>query len=431
MIQRDFYLNQLIERKNNGLIKIITGIRRCGKSFLLNTLFYNHLIESGIENDHIIKLAFDSAEDLERIGEDLVAMNKEKRGADPKLFMSYIRSKTVDSGTYYLLLDEIQNLDSFVAVLNSYMRHDNYDIYVTGSNSKMLSSDVSTEFRGRGDEIKIHPLSFSEYYSSVDLDYDDAIEQYMTFGGLPLVYSYSSDSAKSNYLTSLFNTTYIKDVVERNGIKNDEQIKILVDILASSIGSLTNRSKIANTFKSVRNDSTYSSGTIQNHIRYLTDAFIIEEAKRYDVKGRKYISTNPKYYFSDIGLRNARLNFRQQEPTHILENIVYNELCIRGYNVDVGVVELNCKDENGKSFRKSLEVDFVVNKASQRYYIQVAYDLSSPEKQEQEFASLKNIPDSFKKIVIVNGSSKPWRNESGFVIMGMKYFLLNQDSLEI
>ena len=431
MIQRDFYLNQLIERKNNGLIKIITGIRRCGKSFLLNTLFYNHLIESGIEEDHIIKLAFDSAEDLERIGEDLVAMDKEKRGADPKLFMSYIRSKTVDSGTYYLLLDEIQNLDSFVAVLNSYMRHDNYDIYVTGSNSKMLSSDVSTEFRGRGDEIKIHPLSFSEYYSSVDLDYDDAIEQYMTFGGLPLVYSYSSDSAKSNYLTNLFNTTYIKDVVERNGIKNDEQIKILVDILASSIGSLTNRSKIANTFKSVRNDSTYSSGTIQNHIRYLTDAFIIEEAKRYDVKGRKYISTNPKYYFSDIGLRNARLNFRQQEPTHILENIVYNELCIRGYNVDVGVVELNCKDENGKSFRKSLEVDFVVNKASQRYYIQVAYDLSSPEKQEQEFASLKNIPDSFKKIVIVNGSSKPWRNESGFVIMGMKYFLLNQDSLEI
>ena len=431
MIQRDFYLNQLIERKNNGLIKIITGIRRCGKSFLLNTLFYNHLIESGIEEDHIIKLAFDSAEDLERIGEDLVAMDKEKRGADPKLFMSYIRSKTVDSGTYYLLLDEIQNLDSFVAVLNSYMRHDNYDIYVTGSNSKMLSSDVSTEFRGRGDEIKIHPLSFSEYYSSVDLDYDDAIEQYMTFGGLPLVYSYSSDSAKSNYLTNLFNTTYIKDVVERNGIKNDEQIKILVDILASSIGSLTNRSKIANTFKSVRNDSTYSSGTIQNHIRYLTDAFIIEEAKRYDVKGRKYISTNPKYYFSDIGLRNARLNFRQQEPTHILENIVYNELCIRGYNVDVGVVELNCKDENGKSFRKSLEVDFVVNKASQRYYIQVAYDLSSPEKQEQEFASLKNIPDSFKKIVIVNGSSKPWRNDSGFVIMGMKYFLLNQDSLEI
>ena len=431
MIQRDFYLNQLIERKNNGLIKIITGIRRCGKSFLLNTLFYNHLIESGIEEDHIIKLAFDSAENLELIGEDLVAMDKEKRGADPKLFMSYIRSKTVDSGTYYLLLDEIQNLDSFVAVLNSYMRHDNYDIYVTGSNSKMLSSDVSTEFRGRGDEIKIHPLSFSEYYSSVDLDYDDAIEQYMTFGGLPLVYSYSSDSAKSNYLTNLFNTTYIKDVVERNGIKNDEQIKILVDILASSIGSLTNRSKIANTFKSIRNDSTYSSGTIQNHIRYLTDAFIIEEAKRYDVKGRKYISTNPKYYFSDIGLRNARLNFRQQEPTHILENIVYNELCIRGYNVDVGVVELNCKDENGKSFRKSLEVDFVVNKASQRYYIQVAYDLSSPEKQEQEFASLKNIPDSFKKIVIVNGSSKPWRNESGFVIMGMKYFLLNQDSLEI
>ena len=431
MIQRDFYLNQLIERKNNGLIKIITGIRRCGKSFLLNTLFYNHLIESGIEEDHIIKLAFDSAEDLERIGEDLVAMDKEKRGADPKLFMSYIRSKTVDSGTYYLLLDEIQNLDSFVAVLNSYMRHDNYDIYVTGSNSKMLSSDVSTEFRGRGDEIKIHPLSFSEYYSSVDLDYDDAIEQYMTFGGLPLVYSYSSDSAKSNYLTNLFNTTYIKDVVERNGIKNDEQIKILVDILASSIGSLTNRSKIANAFKSIRNDSTYSSGTIQNHIRHLTDAFIIEEAKRYDVKGRKYISTNPKYYFSDIGLRNARLNFRQQEPTHILENIVYNELCIRGYNVDVGVVELNCKDENGKSFRKSLEVDFVVNKASQRYYIQVAYDLSSPEKQEQEFASLKNIPDSFKKIVIVNGSSKPWRNESGFVIMGMKYFLLNQDSLEI
>ena len=415
--ERKEYLNKLISAEGNGMIKIITGIRRCGKSFLLFNIFRKHLLERGVTENHIIQVNLED--------------RRNRKLRDPDALLEYIDAQIVNKEKYYILLDEVQMVKEFEDVLNSYLHVENAEVYVTGSNARFLSKDVITEFRGRGDEIKIHPLSFSEYYSSVDLDYDEAIEQYMTFGGLPLVYSYSSDSAKSNYLTNLFNTTYIKDVVERNGIKNDEQIKILVDILASSIGSLTNRSKIANAFKSIRNDSTYSSGTIQNHIRHLTDAFIIEEAKRYDVKGRKYISTNPKYYFSDIGLRNARLNFRQQEPTHILENIVYNELCIRGYNVDVGVVELNCKDENGKSFRKSLEVDFVVNKASQRYYIQVAYDLSSPEKQEQEFASLKNIPDSFKKIVIVNGSSKPWRNESGFVIMGMKYFLLNQDSLEI
>ena len=334
-----------------------------------------------------------------------------------------------DDDKYYLLLDEVQFMPRFEEVLNSLLRMSNIDVYVTGSNSKFLSSDIVTEFRGRGDEIRIYPLSFAEFYSVYKGDYDDAWDDYMTYGGLPQVVGLQSERQKADYLKNIFANVYLKDVIERNKIQNVDEIGILVDVLASAIGALTNPSKIANTFASERQMS-YTNKTISNHIDYLADAFLISKASRYDIKGRKYIGANMKYYFTDLGLRNARLNFRQQEPTHIMENIVYNELLIRGYNVDVGVVQIFDKDKEGKRVRKQLEVDFVVNQGNQRYYIQVAYDMTSEEKQTQEFNSLRNIPDSFKKVVIVNGSKKPWRNDEGFVIMGMKYFLLDADSLE-
>ena len=391
-IKRDLYLEQLKIRKDNGMIKIITGIRRCGKSFLLFVLFKKYLLESGIDNDHIIEIALDGIE------------NEELR--DPKKCYQHIKERVEDDRKYYLLLDEVQFMPRFEEVLNSLLRI--IDVYVTGSNSKFLSSDIVTEFRGRGDEIRIYPLSFAEFYAAYDGDYDDAWEEYMIYGGLPQVAQFSVERQKAEYLKNIFTNVYIKDVVERNKIQNVDEIGTLVDILASAIGAPTNPTKISNTFKSERGIN-YSNKTISNHIDYLAEAFLISKADRYDIKGRKYVGANLKYYFSDIGLRNARLNFRQQEPTHIMENIVYNELLVRGYNVDVG---------------------FVVNQGSQRYYIQVAYDMTSEEKQTQELNSLRNIPDSFKKIVIVNGTKKPWRNEEGFVIMGMKYFLLNEDSLE-
>ena len=414
-IKRDAYLQQLIERKDNGMIKVITGIRRCGKSFLLFTIFKRYLLENGVNADHIIEIALDGIE------------NEELR--DPKVCFKCIKDAMKDDGKYYLLLDEVQFMPRFEEVLNSLLRMNNIDVYVTGSNSKFLSSDIVTEFRGRGDEIRIYPLSFAEFYSAYDGDYDDAWDDYMIYGGLPQVVGFQSERQKADYLKNIFANVYMKDVIERNKIQSVDEIGILVDVLASTIGAPTNPSKIANTFASDR-QMTYSNKTISKHIDYLAEAFLISKASRYDIKGRKYIGANQKYYFTDLGLRNARLNFRQQEPTHIMENIVYNELLIRGYNVDVGVVEIFDKDKEGKRVRKQLEVDFVVNQGNQRYYIQVAYDMTSEEKQTQEFHSLRNIPDSFKKIVIVNGSKKPWRNDEGFVIMGMKYFLLNADSLE-
>lgn len=356
-----------------------------------------------------------------------VHRNEELR--DPKVCFKYIKDAMKDDGKYYLLLDEVQFMQRFEEVLNSLLRMSNIDVYVTGSNSKFLSSDIATEFRGRGDEIRIYPLSFAEFYSTYDGDYDDAWDDYMIYGGLPQIVGFQSERHKADYLKNIFANVYLKDVIERNKIQSVDEIGILVDVLASSIGAPTNPSKIANTFISERQMS-YTNKTISNHIDYLAEAFLISKASRYDIKGRKYIGANRKYYFTDLGLRNARLNFRQQEPTHIMENIVYNELLIRGYNVDVGVVDIFDKDKEGKRVRKQLEVDFVVNQGNQRYYIQVAYDMTSEEKQTQEFNSLRNIPDSFKKIVIVNGSKKPWRNDEGFVIMGMKYFLLNADSLE-
>ena len=410
-IKRDTYLQQLIERKDNGMIKVITGIRRCGKSFLLFTIFKRYLLENGIDTDHIIEIALDGIE------------NEELR--DPKVCFKYIKDTMKDDGKYYLLLDEVQFMPRFEEVLNSLLRISNIDVYVTGSNSKFLSSDIVTEFRGRGDEIRIYPLSFAEFYAAFGGDYDDAWEEYMIYGGLPQVVQFSMERQKAEYLKNIFTNVYIKDVVERNKLRNVDEIDTLVDILASSIGAPTNPTKISNTYKSERGIN-YSNKTISNHIDYLVEAFLISKADRYDIKGRKYVGANLKYYFTDVGLRNARLNFRQQEPTHIMENIVYNELLIRGYNVDVGIVDVYTKNDEGKTTRKQFEVDFVVNQGSQ-----VAYDMTSEEKQKQELNSFRNIPDSFKKIVIVNGTKKPWRNEEGFVIMGMKYFLLNADSLEL
>lgn len=413
-IQRDHYLEQLKIRKDNGMIKIITGIRRCGKSYLLFVLFKKYLLETGIEQDHIIEIALDGIE------------SEELR--DPKKCYDYIKASIKDNKKYYLLLDEVQFMPRFEEVLNSLLRMDNIDVYVTGSNSKFLSSDIVTEFRGRGDEIRIYPLSFAEFYSVYHGEYDDAWNDYMIYGGLPQVAQFRDERQKAEYLKNIFANVYLKDVVERNRIQNVDEIGTLVDVLASAIGAPTNPTKIANTFATERR-SSYTNKTISNHIDYLAEAFLISKANRYDIKGRKYIGANLKYYFVDIGLRNARLNFRQQEPTHIMENVVYNELLVRGYNVDVGIVEVMEKNNEGKRIHKQLEVDFVVNQGSQRYYIQVAYDMTSEEKQKQEFHSFRNIPDSFKKIVIVNGTVKPWRNEEGFVIMGMKYFLLNSDSL--
>ena len=414
-IKRDIYLEQLKIRKNNGMIKIITGIRRCGKSFLLFVLYKKYLLENGVDKDHIIEIALDGIE------------YEELR--DPKKCFQYIKNEIKDEQMYYLLLDEVQFMPRFEEVLNSLLRIHNIDMYVTGSNSKFLSSDIVTEFRGRGDEIRIYPLSFAEFYAAFGGDYDDAWNEYMIYGGLPQVVQFSVERQKAEYLKNIFTNVYIKDVVERNKIHNVDEINTLIDILASAIGASTNPTKISNTFKSDRG-IIYNNKTISNHIDYLVETFLISKANRYDIKGRKYAGANLKYYFSDVGLRNARLNFRQQEPTHIMENIVYNELLVRGYNVDVGIVDVMAKNVDGKRVRKQLEVDFVVNQGSQRYYIQVAYDMASEEKQTQELNSLRNIPDSFKKIIIINGTKKPWRNDEGFVIMGMKYFLLNADSLE-
>lgn len=415
-IKRDDYLEKLKIRMKNGMIKIITGIRRCGKSYLIFKLFKNYLLESGVKESHIIEITLDGIE------------SEELR--DPKVCYAYIKSAIKDDDDYFLLLDEVQFMPRFEEVLNSLLRIDNLDVYVTGSNSKFLSSDVVTEFRGRGDEIRIFPLSFAEYFSVRGGEWDDAWEEYMIYGGLPQAALFSSEAQKAEYLKNIFASVYIKDVVERNKLQNAAEIDTLVNVLASAIGSPTNPTKISNTFKSEQN-IVYSNKTIANHIEYLVQSFLLSKAARYDIKGRKYIGANLKYYFTDIGLRNARLNFRQQEETHIMENIVYNELVRRGFNVDVGIVEVFAKNGDGKTMRKQLEVDFVANRASSRYYIQVAYDMKSEEKKEQELRSLKNIPDSFKKIVIEGGTKKPWRNDDGFIIMGMKHFLLNDDSLEI
>lgn len=429
-IKRDVYLDRLVARKQNGFIKVITGIRRCGKSYLMNKIFYNYLLSEGIDKDHIIKFAFDSAEDLLLIDEDIIEINEKNRKVNPKKFMKYISGKIEDDSVYYLLLDEVQLLGSFEAVLNGYLRKDNFDIYVTGSNSKFLSSDILTEFEGRGDEVHILPLSFSEFYSVYEGTKEEAFDDYMVYGGLPAIASMKTNEQKSNYLITQMNNVYIKDIVARNNLNSNQDISELVDVLSSGISTLTNPRKLENTFKSSKN-STLCASTIDKYIGYLKNSFLISKAERYDVKGKKYISTPYKLYFEDTGLRNARLNFRQIEETHLMENIIYNELRYRGYNVDVGVIEFREKNDDGKEIRKQVEIDFVANQGSKRYYVQSAYAIPNNEKWEQETRPFDKTNDSFKKIVIVEKSMKPRRDEKGYLMMGVKEFLLDLNSLEI
>ena len=413
MIKRDMYLQKLINRKENSSIKIITGIRRSGKSFLLFEIYKEYLLKTGVSLDNIILIDLDS--------------DKFESLRDRKLLREYIESKIVNDEIYYLIIDEIQLCEGFESLLNGLNRNRKLDIYVTGSNSKFLSSDIITEFRGRGDEIRIRPLSFKEYYEAANLDFSEAWKEYYTYGGLPLILSKKSNEEKQTYLKQLMDYTYLKDIIERNNLKDNMVMEKLMQVLASSIGSLNNPKKISDSFKS--NGSTTTDVTIKKYIDYLIETFIISKTDRYDVKGRKYISTPSKYYYTDIGLRNSLLNFRQQEENHIMENIIYNELLYRGYNVDVGLIEVR-ENEGGKLKYKQFEVDFICNNGSDRIYVQSAYTISNEEKKKQEERSLNTINDSFKKVIIVREDIKAWRNDNGILIIGLKDFLLNDKSLE-
>ena len=415
-IKRDRYLNLLISKKHNGLIKVITGMRRCGKSYLLFTLFKDYLLSEGIEKSHIIEIAFDAYE------------NKQYR--DPDVLYPYLKEQIKDDGMYYVLLDEVQLLGEFEAILNSLTRMKNVDVYVTGSNARFLSKDVITEFRGRGDEVHMYPLSFAEFMSVYPGTKQDGWNEYMLYGGLPLVLSFTTPDQKIAFLKSLFEETYISDIVGRHNIRNKAELEELLNILSSAIGSLTNPEKLAATFRSVKNKKI-SSNTIKKYIDYLCDSFLIDSAVRYDVKGKKYIDTPVKYYFTDMGLRNARLNFRQLEETHSMENIIFNELKIRGFNVDVGVIIQYDTNEKGNSIRKQLEIDFVCNKGSKRYYIQSAYAIPDQAKMEQEQRSLMLTGDFFKRIIITKDTPAPYYNENGVLIMSVYDFLLNENSLDI
>ena len=429
-IRRDYYLNKLIKRKHNGQVKVITGIRRCGKSYLLNNLFYHHLLESGVAGDHIIRFAFDSADDLILIGESLIQLEKEKRGVDPEKFMAYIRSNITDDGMYYLLLDEIQMMDCFEAVLNGYLRKDNVDVFVTGNNARLLSKDIATEFAGRGDEVHMYPLSFSEFMSVYKGDKYMGLSEYMLYGGIPVVVLKDNADDKAITLQNLFREIYIQDILKRNRIKNINELEDLLNILSSAIGSLTNPEKLKNTFRTV-NKSKINSNTIKKYLNYFEDSFLIESSHRYDIKGKSYIGTPMKYYFSDLGLRNARINFRQFEQTHSMENVIYNELRMRGYNVDVGVVSVAERNEEGKVIRKQLEVDFVCNLGSSRYYIQSAYSLPNEIKRAQEIRPFTRINDSFKKIVVTKDIVPTHYDENGILTINIYDFLLEPNSLEM
>lgn len=415
-IKRNIHLNRIIARKGNGMIKVITGMRRCGKSYLLFTLFHNYLLEQGVDEQHIIKV------DME-----------DRRNAalrNPDALLNYIDSRMTDSQQYYILLDEVQLVAEFEDVLNSYLKITNADVYVTGSNAKFLSKDVITEFRGRGDEIRITPLSFQEFMSAKEGNREDLLNEYLTYGGLPQVVTMDEIERKVEYLKNLFTHTYIRDIKERYEIKKDDDLEELINLVASNIGSLTNPTKLENCFKSVK-QSSLSKDTIKNYLDLMQDAFIIEKSIRFDIKGKKYIDTPSKYYFTDLGLRNARLNFRQTEFTHLLENAIYNELRIRGYSVDVGQIPIFTIREDGKRQRSTLEVDFVCNLGYKRCYIQSAYALPTEEKMKQEFNSLLRIKDSFKKIVIVGTPTPTYQNEEGILTMNIYDFLMNPDSLNI
>ncbi|MBQ7146362.1 MAG: ATP-binding protein [Lachnospiraceae bacterium] len=413
--KRKAYINDLVIRRHNGMIKVVTGVRRSGKSYLLFKLFKKHLKQEGVPDSHIIEIQLDN--------------RKYRELQNPDNCYRYVEEQIKDRKMHYLLLDEVQLMEDFESVLNGFLHIDNLDVYVTGSNSRFLSSDVITEFRGRGDEVRIYPLSFKELYETKGLDFDDAWIEYQTFGGLPALLPMETEKQKIEYLESLFRNVYLNDVLERNTIRNSDMLDDLVNVLASSIGAPTNPTNIANTYSSIKKSSC-SPKTISAYIKYLEDAFLISGAERYDIKGRKYIGSNKKYYFVDVGLRNAKLGFKQQEPTHIMENIIYNELLVRGFKVDVGNVEINERNKQGISTRKQLEVDFVANRGNERIYIQSAYQLPTEDKWKQERKSLQQIRDSFKKVIIMRDNTKPWRDENGFVIMGLKDFLLSENSLD-
>lgn len=427
-IKRDFYLDKLIKREHNGLIKVITGVRRCGKSYLLNTIFYKYLLAKGVDERHIIRFAFDSADDLYLIGENLIQIEKDKRRVDPEKFMAYIRSKIAGEGMYYLLLDEVQLLDCFEAVLNGYLRRENMDVYVTGSNAKFLSKDIITEFAGRGDEIRMYPLSFAEFMSVYAKDKYEGLSEYMIYGGIPLVVLRDGMEEKTKLLVNLFSEIYIRDIYKRNKVRNQGELEDLLNILSSSIGSLTNPEKLKNTFRTVKK-SRITSNTVKKYLDCLEDSFLIDSAQRYDIKGKAYIETPKKYYFTDLGLRNARINFRQFEQTHSMENVIYNELRMRGYSVDVGVVPITEKDKNGKVVRRQLEVDFVCNMASERYYIQSAYSIPDEDKRMQEIRPFRRIDDSFKKIVITKDVTARHYDNYGILTLNIYDFLLDPDSM--
>ena len=415
-IARNLYLQKLIDRKHNTMIKIVTGIRRCGKSYLLFRLFRGHLLESGVGDDHIIGIALDDRKNLPL--------------RNPDALLDYIYSKVKDSKMHYILLDEIQYVEDFEGVLNSFLHHDNLDVYVTGSNSRFLSTDVITEFRGRGDEVHLFPLSFGEYLAAVGGDKRDAWRDYLTYGGLPMAASIKTHEGKAEYLQRLFKEVYLKDILERNRLYHSEEMQELLCVLASSVGSLCSPRKLADTFKSVKQVSL-SPNTIATYGRYFENAFLLHRARRYDIKGRHYIDSPFKFYFEDIGLRNALLNFRQMEESHLMENIIYNELRLRGYSVDVGIVPVQAKQPDGKYSRARLEVDFVANQGSKRFYLQSAFRMYDDEKIEQENRPLRHIDDSFKKIVVAGDSGLLWRNNDGHVIMNIQDFLLNPDSLDL
>ncbi len=419
-IKREHYLNEIIERKNNGLIKIITGLRRTGKSYLLN---------HGVTEKQIISFAFDNMEDIMKLDHylqeepTLIYDSRQNYAVNARKFILYINDITKEKQDYYFLLDEIQMLNDFVITLNGFLSHDNYDVYVTGSNSKMLSKDIITEFRGRGDQIHVYPLSFKEFFKTTNLSFEEAYMQYQYFGGMPYLLHLNSEERKQGYLKQLFSEIYIKDITERNGIKDTDSFEKLLCILSSSIGSYTNPGNLEKTFQSVER-ITYGHTAIRKHIEYIKNAFLIREARRYDIKGRKYIGSNAKFYFTDIGLRNALINFRQDEPTHIMENIIYNELVMRGYSVDVGIVEIPVKNKNENYVTKQLETDFVCNRLSERIYIQSAYSMETLEKQNQEKKPLLNIKDNFKKLIIVKDSIKKYYTEEGIEVMSLKEWLL-------
>ena len=414
-VDRKDYIDWLLRKRGNGLIKIITGVRRCGKSYLLFKLFRRKLIESGVDEDHIIALALDDFSN--------------KKYHNPEELYNYVKNRIKDEEKYYILLDEIQLVDDFVSVLNGFLHISNVDVYVTGSNSRFLSSDIITEFRGRGDEIRIYPFSFAEISNISDFDKEKLWTMYCRYGGMPLVWSMDFDDERESYLKNLFEQVYLSDIINRYKLKGHDEIGVLTNVLASSIGSLTNPQRLANTFQSSSN-LKLSQFTISSYIDYLIDSFLIERVHRFDVKGRKYIGTPMKYYFVDVGLRNARLNFRQQEENHIMENIIYNELLRRRYSVDLGGRRIIKKKKN-KYVKKQLEIDFIANKGDKRYYIQSAYEISNEEKIRQELQSFRNVDDSFKKIIIQRIPTKPWYNEQGVLYMSIMDFLLNPDSLEI